>query len=148
MPSGLNPATLPLPPVPSAKNKSTSRKGTRQETDEPESAQRGRSTVPKTPDENPELTRSRTHVKRAKSVPAHSTGRDTNTDMNYWDFLPVGYIRDQVMNHYGMRFGDPKVGMMYTRPRGGTIPAHNMTKVDYLRELKKVLNQPLIKLIP
>ena len=170
MPSGLNQATLPLTApettqkiggasssasgnvAPSkassskqltdgtARNRSTSRKGTKNKTNDPEAPPRNRSTEPQ--EENPESTRSKKPKTRANSVPAHSTGKDTNTDMGYWDSQAIGYIRDQLTTHYGMRFGDPKDGVLYTGPRGSKIPANKMTKADYLRELKQIFNQP------
>ena len=122
-----------------ARNRFTSRKGTKIETNEPEAGQskqtRGRaSTIGET-------SKGKTEAKtRSKSL-QHSTVKDTNTNMAYWEDKYVGYIREQLVTHHGMRFGDPKDGMLYTRPRGSKIPANKMTKVDYLREMQKILNQ-------
>ena len=119
-----------------AKNRSTSRKGTKTETDEPEGLpKRGRaSTVDEKPIEQ-------TQTKKRSKPLEHSTVKYTTTDIEYWTDKSVGYIREQLVTHYDMRFGDPTDGMLYTRPKGGNIPANKMTKADYLRETKKVLNQ-------
>ena len=105
-------------PKAKAKARATSRKGTKQETNNPEDPPRiltgsyqeggasSSSGPAQQPAQAPEKTTQTAKPKKTitKEKPSHDTTKDTNASPKYWTRQNVGYLIDQLQQHHGVRF--------------------------------------------
>jgi len=135
-------------PKAKAKARSSSRRGTRQETDNPEgNPRRPRSRPPPAntpassyterppppaPENQPEETQSKVKAKPVKKTiekdrPVHNIEKDTNPDPKYWGkkSTTIGYIKNQLEQHHGARFTKSQI--------------KGMKKEDYVKMIKEKL---------
>ena len=105
-------------PKAKSKARATKKKGTKQETNNPEDPPRlltgsyqeggaSSSSVPaQQPAQAPETTTQAAKPKKTitKDKPKHDTTKDTNASPKYWARKNVGYLIDQLQQHHGVRF--------------------------------------------